>query len=204
VVELQPAHPLAAIGLSPRSRLATGVEVEPAPVVATFGLSSTHGSVGLPESLAAVLGHGLDRTPNRWQGEEPMSLWTGPDRWLVIHAAGRRHDHLRRLEEAAPRPGCVVNDLTDGLVVRDVLGPNRLALIAHGCSLDLEAMAPGTGARTLFALQPMTLAVMADRVRLIVDRSLLRHLWLWLDRHLPLMDRPPPGPAVRSGAGTPV
>jgi len=181
VFELRPLPLADALGLVPIPAV-EGLRVEVAALRAVIGVAGTHGAAGLGDALADVLGHRLDPAPGSAGGTEPRSLWTGPDRWLVASERSDRFDLARRIREAAPRP-TLVTDLTDGLPAIDLIGPRARELLAHGCPVTL---ADGRVARTLLALQPVTLLSEADRVRLFTDRALVPFLWDWLARHAPL------------------
>ncbi|WP_159718986.1 aminomethyltransferase family protein [Geminicoccus flavidas] len=181
VFELRPLPLADALGLAPIPAV-MDLRVEVAALRAVIGVAGTHGAAGLGEALADVLGHRLDPTPGSAGGPEPRSLWTGPDRWLVVSEHLDRFDLARRIRAAAPR-ATLVTDLTDGLPAIDLIGPGAWELLAHGCP---AVPADGQVARTLLALQPVTLLADADRVRLFTDRGLVPFLWDWLARHAPL------------------
>ena len=159
-----------------------GVKVGIAPIRVAIGLGSTHGAPGLPEALDELLGHRLDRRPGACQGDDPCSIWTGPDRWLVTSDRMERFLLVDRIMAAVPR-SVLVTDVTDGLPAIEVAGPNARALLAHGCSVEV---ADGCSARTLLALQPVTLVAKGERIRVFADRSLVPYLWSWIGRHMPL------------------
>ena len=175
---LSPIGPEAAYGLAPIPPVA-GLTVRLAPVLVAVGIAATRGSAGLADALQAVLGHRLDSEPGRCAGDDPRSIWTAPDRWLVT---SDRRDRFAFVEaiEAAVVGTALVTDVTDGLPAIEMAGPAARSLLAHGCS---TGVADNYSARTLLALQPVTLAARGDAIRLFVDRSLLPYLWNWLARH---------------------
>jgi sarcosine oxidase subunit gamma len=179
---LTPAPLEQALDLPPIPGVA-GLRVTVAPIRAAVGLASTHGSAGLPESLEGVLGHRLDRRPGSCQGNDPCSIWTAPDRWLVTSDRVERFAFVAGIMAAVPR-SVLVTDVTDGLPAIELTGSGARALLAHGCSVEV---ADGCSARTLLALQPVTLVARGDRVRVFVDRSLVPFLWSWIGRHVPLV-----------------
>ncbi|WP_222183852.1 sarcosine oxidase subunit gamma [Geminicoccus harenae] len=181
IFELRPLPLAEALGLAPIPPI-EGLRVEVAAPSAVIGVAGTHGAAGLGDALADVLGHRLDPTPGSAGGTEPRSLWTGPDRWLVVSEQLDRFALARRIREAGPCP-TLVTDLTDGLPAIDLVGPRARELLAHGCPV---VPADGQVARTLLALQPVTLLGEAHRMRLFTDRGLVPFLWDWLARHAPL------------------
>lgn len=181
-MRLAPAGLEEAFGLLPIPPVA-GLQVRVAPVRVALGLGSTHGAPGLADALEGLLGHRLDPTPGSCRGDDPRSIWTGPDRWLLTSDRAERFDLLRAVTACLPR-SVLVTDVTDGLPAIELEGPNAPALLAHGCSVDVE---DGCSARTLLALQPVTLVVLGGTIRLFADRSLVPFLWAWLARHVPLV-----------------
>ena len=171
-----------AFGLAPIVA-SPGLRVSMAPIRVAIGLGSTHGSPGVAEALADIIGHRLDPRPGSCHGDDPRSIWTAPDRWLLTSDREDRFGFAAKVAAAAPR-SVLVTDVTDGLPAIELAGPGARVLVAHGCSVEV---ADGCSARTLLALQPVTLVATGERVRVFVDRSLLPFLWDWIARHMPLV-----------------
>lgn len=171
-----------AFGLEPIPAVA-GLQVEVAPLRAAIGLAGTHGSKDLAASLETLLGHRLDPSPGSCQGHDPRSIWTAPDRWLLTSGQEDRFAWFARISAAVPR-SVLVTDVTDGLPAIELRGPGARALLAHGCPVQLL---DGRSARTLLALQPVTLVARDDTILVFTDRSLVPFLWAWIARHVKLL-----------------
>jgi sarcosine oxidase subunit gamma len=102
-----------------------------------------------------------------------LVLRLGPDEWLVL--GGREADY----------PGAAAAvDLSASRVAFDLAGAGAAALLAQGCSLDLEALAPGACAQTLLARAEVVLVRLEpERFRLLVRPSFAGHVRAWLERH---------------------
>ncbi|WP_169728299.1 aminomethyltransferase family protein [Geminicoccus roseus] len=179
--KLAPLGPIEAFGLAPVPAV-SGLRVGIAPVRVAVGLAGTHGAPGLALALAGLLGHAPDPAPGSCTGADPCSIWTGPDRWLVTSDQAQRFELVRAVQQAAPR-SVLVTDVTDGLPAIELAGPGARRLLAHGCPAEI---ADGRSARTLLALQPVTLVARGETVRVFTDRSLVPFLWDWIGRHAPL------------------
>ena len=177
-LRLFPIDPEAAYGLTPIPPV-PGVTVRLAPVRVAVGIAATRGSAGLADALQAVLDHRIDGEPGGCAGDDPRSIWTAPDRWLVTSDRQDRFAFVEAIEVAAAG-AALVTDVTDGLPALDLVGPAVKSLLAHGGSTRVS---DNGSARTLLALQPVTLAARGDAIRLFVDRSLLPYLWNWIARH---------------------
>ena len=179
---LIPTNPLDAFSLPPIAPV-PGLQVGLAPIKAAVGIAGTHGASGIAAALEPILGHCLDLTPGSCTGEDPVSIWTGPDRWLVTSDHRDRFPLMQAIARALPR-SALATDVTDGLPAIELAGPAAPRLLAHGCPIILE---DGRSARTLLALQAVTLASSGATIRIFVDRSLVPFLWHWLARHVPLV-----------------
>ena len=97
-------------------------------------------------------------------------LWLGPDEWLVL--GGVEGDY--------PTAAAAV-DVSAERVAFELSGPGAVTVLAHGCSLDIERMIPGSCAQTLLARAPMIL-MHADAATwtIIVRRSYSNYVRDWL------------------------
>lgn len=132
----------------------------------------------------------LPREPNTWQASGDWeALWLGPDEWLVVGPPGATRELVTSLEAAlAATPHAVVEVSANRLAI-DLTSPDRLDLLAAGCSLDLHPRAwqEGACAQTLLARVPVLLQERAGATRLFVRPSFARWLMDWLDA---AQDRP--------------
>jgi sarcosine oxidase subunit gamma len=122
----------------------------------------------------------LPGTPNTAQGEGPWALWLGPAEWLVYSLAGGVEE-LQRLVEPEVRAGSLVlADVSQGLALIELSGPETLEVLATQCGLDLEgaAVPPGGCAQSHFHQVPILLhrPGSSEPWRVFVDRSLRQYL----------------------------
>jgi sarcosine oxidase subunit gamma len=97
-------------------------------------------------------------------------LWLGPDEWLVL--GGTEADY--------PEAEAAV-DVSAERVAFELTGPGTLDVIAQGCSLDLDRVAPGSCAQTLLARAPMILQRDgSDKWTILVRRSYSNYIRAWL------------------------
>ena len=85
-----------------------------------------------------------------WTGEDLSLLWSGPGQWLAVSHAVERGDLLGSLREALAGSDATVTDLGHARTVVRIAGPRAADVLAGGCPLDLEAMAPGASATSVF------------------------------------------------------
>jgi sarcosine oxidase subunit gamma len=142
-------------------------------------------------AAAVVLGAELPTEPNTVvECAFGSILWLGPDEWLLLSP--------RELAttEAALRAALVdlAHSLVDVSAARTVIsltGTSVRGVLAHGCALDLDAVAlrPGRCAQTKVALTNVVLVVPADqpgefatsmRLLILVRASFAPYLASWL------------------------
>jgi len=126
---------------------------------------------------AAATTLALPTEPNTWiERDDRELLWLGPDEWLVVGddgasiagaLAGTHHSLL---------------DVSAGRAVVDLLGAERVELLAAGCGLDLHPRSwrPGMCAQTLLARIPALLQERDDATRVFVRSSFAGYLVAWL------------------------
>ncbi|WP_226017362.1 sarcosine oxidase subunit gamma [Novosphingobium sp. FKTRR1] len=114
---------------------AAGLHLELVPAQARYSLRAR--DAGL---LAATIGRAL---PDRIGDTLDGVIKLGPDEWLALLPAGA----TLPLGEGLP---VSVVDVSARAVGFTITGPGAAALIATGCPLDVERMAPGRATRTLF------------------------------------------------------
>ena len=127
---------------------------------------------------AARLGFPLD--PNTVTGDvERGVLWLGPDEWLVVGLPGTQEAVITELESALGGTHHAVVDVSANRAVIEMRGADRHALLASGCSIDLEAAGgwtPGRCAQTLFARAQVILQEMDGATRVFVRPSFANYV----------------------------
>jgi sarcosine oxidase subunit gamma len=97
-------------------------------------------------------------------------LWLGPDEWLVL--GGREHDYPDAAAAA---------DVSANRIVFELHGPGAGAVLATGCSLDLD-LAPGRCAQTLLGrAQVILFRLELERWWILVRPSFGPYLRAWLE-----------------------
>ena len=125
-------------------------------------------------------------------GDEPRSLWLGPDHWLLTGSpeTAERIVELCRSRLAGLLHNAV--DLSAGYAVLCVKGDGARDLLACGSGLDFRARSFSRGAcrSTRFAQIACTVAaVEADEFELYVDRAYAKYLREWLDDSMTIARR---------------
>jgi sarcosine oxidase subunit gamma len=135
---------------------------------------------GMQDSLS------LPERHNRARGTDPAVLWLSPRAWVAITSTADDAIALAHRVAVALQPaGGHAVDLSHGHASVSIDGAAARALLAQGCTLDLdvERFTVDDATRTSFARLPAILhRVGDDRYLLHVDRSLVDHLWDWLQR----------------------
>ncbi|MEV5716171.1 sarcosine oxidase subunit gamma family protein [Amycolatopsis mediterranei] len=137
--------------------------------------------VGLPTPCTFTSSNGVD------------ILWMGPDEFLVLAEPGRQAEL-----EAALTPDCdAVVDVSAQRNVYRLSGspdprancPNDVALkrresaaevLAHGCSIDLKVLPPGSCVQTILARTGIVLMVREDGFTVLVRQSFSDYFKAWL------------------------
>ena len=116
-------------------------------------------------------------------------LWLGPDEWLVVGQEGGP-DEVGPAVEAALRDAAgdaflTTVDVSANRIGLEVAGPGAEALLAFGCSLDLDHPAYGAGrcAQTVVARAGVILWQVDElpTYRLLVRPSFASYLQAWLE-----------------------
>jgi sarcosine oxidase subunit gamma len=161
-----------------RIEAATGgnVVVEYVPFLAQVDLRSA------PE-LATRAPYPLPMTPNTvWEDEPRAALWLGPDEWLILGPPGSQGDIVEELDAALDGTHHSVVDVSDNRVALELGGPGVNALLAKGCSLDLDPRAWGVGscAQTMLGRAQVILHERTATTGLLVRPSFADYLVDWL------------------------
>jgi sarcosine oxidase subunit gamma len=161
--------------------MAYDVTIAPLPAEAMIELRADQASRA---ALARLLPTGLPEKPNTFAAAGDIkATWLGSDAWLVTAPSAQEENLLAALARAAAGRHAVATLVTDQYAGFRLAGPQCRAVLAQGCALDLRAdrFTVGSSARTLVADVTVLIRRVEDRTYdLIVDRSLARHLELWL------------------------
>ena len=117
-------------------------------------------------------------------GEDPQSLWLGPDHWLL---ASRRQPASALIERCEGELADVLHNAVDqsaAFAVLRVAGADVRDVLAAGAALDFrEASFPPGGCRpTRFAqVAAAIVATGSDEFEIYVDRGYARYLRDWLE-----------------------
>ncbi|MBE8518831.1 sarcosine oxidase subunit gamma [Amycolatopsis sp. H6(2020)] len=103
-------------------------------------------------------------------------LWMGPDEYLVLAEPGRQTE----LEASLSRESDAVVDVSAQRNVVRLTGAHASAVLAHGCSIDLEVSPPGTCVQTLLARTGIVLMVREDGFTILVRQSFSDYFKAWL------------------------
>ncbi len=114
---------------------------------------------------------GTAQAPNTIADIHPYSLWLAPDRTLVVYENQR----------GTPQ-GAFVSDMTDGLILIELVGPRAGEILSASTTLDPTStvLAPGRCAQTLFGGVKVVLYAYGNGFRLHAERSFAAFLLEWL------------------------
>jgi sarcosine oxidase subunit gamma len=132
-------------------------------------------STAAQAAAGAAVGITLPTMPNTTsRAGDTIALWLGPDEWLVLGTP-------QPMPPDDPAGEWSLVDVSAQRTRIAVAGPAALALLAHGCALDLESAAPGWCAQTLLARARVTLYGPApNEVRILVPASFAPYVAAWL------------------------
>jgi sarcosine oxidase subunit gamma len=159
--------PLAGEMASMASRTGGRVRLEQEPFLAQVSLR-------LDSSLAARAAIPLPLEPNTtWDDGQSAALWLGPDEWLVLGPPQTAGDLVAELASTLEGLHRSIVDVSANRVSIVLGGPDRLEVLASGCSLDLHPRSwrAGLCAQTMFAKAQVILQERGDTTRVIVRPS---------------------------------
>ena len=113
-------------------------------------------------------------------------LWLGPDEWLVVAEPGTAPALEGVIRAAIGDARGAVVDVSANRTTLSVSGPRARALLAFGCSLDLDErrFKPGMCAQTLLARANVIIVPVGPAVepafRVLVRPSFAAYLAAWL------------------------
>ncbi|SEF26061.1 sarcosine oxidase subunit gamma [Amycolatopsis pretoriensis] len=112
------------------------------------------------------------------KGRDVDILWMGPDEYLVLGPELSRESS--DLEAALSRESAAVVDVSAQRNVVRLTGAHAADVLAHGCSIDLEAAPPGTCVQTLLARTGIVLMVREEGFTILVRQSFSDYFHAWL------------------------
>jgi sarcosine oxidase, subunit gamma len=128
-----------------------------------------------------VLAIALPTTANRFQVAGGWTaIWMSPDEWLLIDEGGGA---IERFEAAAVGHDIAVVDVSGNRVGYRLDGEGAAAMLAKGCSLDLDGFAVGQCASTMLARAQVVLLKRSDAqvFDIYPRRSFAHYLESWFD-----------------------
>ena len=168
----------------------------------------------MPDGLDIQIEHGADRAlvslrvarraaddavrrlrlapPLSAAGEDPQSLWLGPDHWLL---ASRRQTASAMIERCEAELAGVLHNAVDqsaAFAVLRVAGREARDVLAAGAALDFRASGfpPGGCRPTRFAQVAVAIvATGTDEFELYVDRGYGKYLRDWLEDTVRIAER---------------
>jgi sarcosine oxidase subunit gamma len=158
--------PLAGEMASMASRTGGRVRLEHEPFLAQIALR-------LDPSLAGRAPMPLPLDANTtWDDGGRAALWLGPDEWLVLGPARSVGDLVAELTSAFDGLHRSIVDVSANRVAIVLGGPDRLEMLASGCTLDLHPRSWRTGmcAQTLFAKAQVILQERGDTTTRVLVR----------------------------------
>ena len=144
------------------------------------------GDTNARAAVQDALGLELPLTPNTTTaGNDLLSIWLGPDEWLLLAEHQRSDSPVKELQAALTGHFASVVDISAGQTVIRLSGPSTLDVLARGCALDLDpsVFPPGACAQTLLArAQALLVAVDAKPTfDIVVRRSFAPYAAAWLE-----------------------
>lgn len=110
-----------------------------------------------------------------------LTLSVRPERWLVLQSSDARATSCAQWEAACAGAGTAV-ELSSGLAVLQLCGPEAAAVLARSCRLDLDPQCfpPGRAAATIVAQVPTVIVAMPRGLLLLTPSTTVRHFCEWL------------------------
>ncbi len=116
-------------------------------------------------------------------GDDPVSLWLGPDRWLLVSDSTTPAAIARNCKERLAEILHSAVDYSAGLSVLRIAGPNAWQLLATGSGIDLRPrkFPIRTCCRTRLAqIAAVIVTERSEQFDIYVDRSYETYLTDWL------------------------
>ncbi|RSM43590.1 sarcosine oxidase subunit gamma [Amycolatopsis balhimycina DSM 5908] len=128
----------------------------------------------------ALLGVDLPRPCAFTSGGDIDILWMGPDEYLVLGPPLSRESGDLEAELSRESGVLAVVDVSAQRNVVRLTGEHARDVLAHGCSIDLEASPPGTCVQTLLARTGIVLMVREEGFTILVRQSFSDYFKAWL------------------------
>lgn len=161
-----------------------GLNLERINDVAYLNLRGNAGDAAFSAAVRGVTGTALPVEPNTVTRGDNDIFWLGPDEWLLCCESGRATGLAEALGRELDGQHVAINDLSDGLVTLRLTGETAAAVLARGCTLDLDpsAFLVGHCAQTAVAKTNVLLVRNEDVAgfRLVVRLSFADYLIEWL------------------------
>ena len=144
------------------------------------------------KSLASARDRLQLASPVSASGNDPRSLWFGPDRWLLVSSSMSADSLVKKCQEALADVLHNAVDNSAGLAVFRVAGPGARDLLAADCGLDFrpEKFPVGSCCRTRLAqIAAIITAEGPEQFDIYVDRSYEYYLDEWLRDSLSISNR---------------
>lgn len=155
------------------------------PLVGMVNLRGDPRAEGFAARVGDVIGTPFPVAANRFvEAGGVQCVWQGPDEWLLTAPLGQLRGLVDALEAALAGLHHAVTDVTGQRLVFRLKGRHAAALLASGCSLDLDAEAfpTGSAAQTLFAGTTVSILKVdpLPSFDIHVRRSFKRYLQAWI------------------------
>jgi len=133
------------------------------------------------ENIAGARGLDLPALGRVAVASGQLALGVRPARWLLLAPPAHAGTTAARWQAACGRVGAAV-DLSSGLAVWRLAGPQVRDALARACRLDLDPQVfpAGSAAATVMAQVAVILAVLPSGLLLLTPTSTARHLREWL------------------------
>ncbi len=133
-----------------------------------------------------ALGHALPIIPNTLEsGDTAVTLWLGPDEWLLIGETGTHTNLAETLNKQLHAHTASVTEVSGGYTGFCISGEKARALIEKGCPLDLHPsqFSVGQCAQSLVAQTGVIIYQTETSVyQVVVRRSFADYLACWLQK----------------------
>jgi len=147
-------------------------------------MAQVHAAHGGAAHAALVAALGLQGEPAprcAVAGPAARLLWNGPGQFLAVSDAHAGAALARELEQSLAGPGAAAVDLGHARTVFGIDGPASRDLLAKGCPLDVDTLAPGDAGPTVVSHFNVLLHCVADDAfELFVTRSFAAAFADWL------------------------
>lgn len=163
-----------------------GIAVIERPVLGCVNVRGDARDAAFRRAIAGVVGADPPQTANTSNtGLLASLLWLGPTEWLVVSDTQSGAELSARLRQSLGGTRGAVTDVTEARIVLRLSGVQSHAVLARGCSIDLDPreFAVGRCAQTLLA--KITVLIHASTAEpafdVYVARSCAGYAWRWFE-----------------------